>query len=53
MIPTAKNAEIPPLPAVRTLNDLLYWQYAKIIADSARMGKRQWPFVIDRFKKLR
>ena len=39
-------------PAVRTLNDLMYWQYAKIIADSAKMGKRQWPFIIDRFKKL-
>ena len=42
-----------PPAAVRTLNDLMYWQYAKIIAESARMGKRQWPFVMDRFKKLR
>jgi 5-methylcytosine-specific restriction endonuclease McrA len=41
-----------PPSAVRTVNDLMYWQYAKIIADSARMGKRQWPFVMDRFKKL-
>ena len=42
-----------PPAAVRTLNDLMYWQYAKIIAESAGIGKRQWPFVMDRFKKLR
>lgn len=41
-----------PPTAVRTMKDLLYWQYAKIIADSAGMGKRQWPFIMDRFKKL-
>ncbi len=41
-----------PPPAIRTLRDLLYWQYAKIIAESAGVGKRQWPFVMDRFKKL-
>jgi len=35
-----------PPAAVRTLNDLVYWQYAKIIVDSAMMGKRQRPFVI-------
>ncbi len=28
------------------------WQYAKIIADSAGVGKRQWAFVMERFKKL-
>jgi len=42
---------VPPA-AIRTLRDLLYWQYAKIIADSAGVGKRQWAFVMDRFKKL-
>jgi len=41
-----------PPTAVRTLKDLLYWQYAKIIAGSAGMGKKQWPFIMDRFKKL-
>ncbi len=30
----------------------MYWQYAKIIADSAGVGKKQWAFVMDRFKKL-
>ena len=30
----------------------MYWQCAKIIADSAGVGKRQWAFVMDRFKKF-
>ena len=41
-----------PPAAIRDLRDLLYWQYAKIIADSAGVGKKQWAFVMDRFKKL-
>jgi hypothetical protein len=28
-----------PPKAVRNLRDLLYWQYAKIIAESAGLGK--------------
>jgi hypothetical protein len=31
-----------PPAAVRTLNDLMYWQYAKIIADSESMGEHRW-----------
>lgn len=38
--------------AVRSLRDLLYWQYAKIISESAGFGKRQYGFVMNRFKKL-
>ncbi len=41
-----------PPPAVKTLRDLIYWQYAKIIADSAGVGKKNWRFIMDRFKKL-
>ena len=41
-----------PPAAIRDLRDLLYWQYAKIIAASAGAGKKQWAFVMDRFKKL-
>ncbi len=41
-----------PPPAIKTMRDLLLWQYAKIIADSAGMGKRNWRFVMNRFKKL-
>jgi 5-methylcytosine-specific restriction endonuclease McrA len=42
-----------PPSAVRTLQDLLYWQYAKIISGSSGAGKRQYAFVMDRFSKLR
>ncbi|MFQ5884717.1 MAG: HNH endonuclease, partial [Thermoplasmata archaeon] len=41
-----------PPSAIKSVRDLIYWQYAKIIADSAGMGKRNWRFVMDRFKKL-
>jgi hypothetical protein len=41
-----------PPPAVRCVRDLLYWQYAKIIAESAGVGKRNWGFVMSRFKRL-
>lgn len=46
------QAEPMPPAAIRDLRDLLYWQYAKIIAESAGAGKKQWAFVMDRFKKL-
>ncbi len=49
--PSVGGRALPP-PAIKTMRDLLYWQYAKIIAHSAGMGKRQWPFVMNRFKKL-
>ncbi len=42
-----------PPPAVQSLRDLMYWQYAKILSSSAGMGKRQHHFVLDRFHKLR
>ena len=41
-----------PPSAVKTIRDLIYWQYAKIISESAGAGKRQYGFVMDRFKKL-
>ena len=41
-----------PPAAIRDLRDLMYWQYAKIIADSAGVGKKQWAFVMERFRKL-
>jgi len=42
-----------PPAAVKTLRDLIYWQYAKIISESAGFGKKNYGFVMDRFKKLR
>lgn len=42
-----------PPRAIKTVGDMIYWQYAKIIADSAGFGKRHWRFVMSRFKKFR
>ncbi len=41
-----------PPPAIKSVRDLIHWQYAKIIADSAGMGKKNWRFIMNRFKKL-
>jgi len=43
--------ELPPR-AVKTIQDLIFWQYAKIISESAGYGKKQFGFVMNRFKKL-
>lgn len=40
-----------PPPAVKTIRDMVYWQYAKLIARSAGQEKK-YGFVMDRFKKL-
>ncbi|RLF70903.1 MAG: HNH endonuclease [Thermoplasmata archaeon] len=42
-----------PPAAVKTIRDLIFWQYAKIIAASAGMGKSNYRFIMDRYKKLR
>ena len=44
---------ILPPAVVKTVKDLIYWQYAKIIADSAGIGKTNYGFVMSRFKELR
>ena len=41
-----------PPRAVKTIRDLIFWQYAKIISESAGYGKRRYGFVMNRFKKL-
>jgi hypothetical protein len=41
---------LPPA-AVKTVRDLLYWQYAKLIARSAGFDKN-YGFIMERFKKL-
>jgi len=41
-----------PPRAVKTIQDLIFWQYAKIISESAGYGKREFGFVMDRFQKL-
>jgi hypothetical protein len=34
------------------VKDLIFWQYAKIIADSAGIGKKDYGFVMAKFKQL-
>jgi len=41
-----------PPSAVKTVRDLIYWQYAKIVSHSAGAGKKKYGFIMDRFKKL-
>ncbi|MFX0113634.1 MAG: HNH endonuclease, partial [Candidatus Hodarchaeota archaeon] len=40
-----------PPSAVRTVRDLIYWQYAKLIGKSAGFSKN-YRFIMSRFKKL-
>ncbi len=42
-----------PPAVVKTVRDLIYWQYAKIIADSAGMGKKDYGFIMNKFKELK
>jgi hypothetical protein len=42
--------DMPP-SAVKTIRDVIYWQYAKLIAKSAGQDKK-YGFIMDRFKKL-
>ena len=42
-----------PPSAVKSVKDLIFWQYAKIIAESACIGKRDYGFVMAKFKQLR
>jgi hypothetical protein len=41
-----------PPPAVKTIRDLIFWQYAQLISKSAGIGLSGRAFQMDRFKKL-
>ena len=41
-----------PPRAVKSIQGLIFWQYAKIISKSAGIVKKQFGFLMDRFKKL-
>lgn len=41
-----------PPAAVKSIRELIFWQYAKIIAESSGAGKTNYGFVMDRYKKL-
>jgi len=38
---------------VKTIRDLIFWEYAKLIAGSACGNRHDWPFVVQRWTKLR
>lgn len=42
-----------PPKAVKTIRDLIYWEYAKLISGSAGLGRRQYPFVMRKFMELK
>ncbi len=42
-----------PPSVVKSVKDLINWQYAKIIAESAGMGKKDYGFVMNKFKQLK
>jgi len=42
-----------PPAVVKTIRDLIFWQYAKIISASAGKGKYEYGFVMAKFKQLR
>jgi len=41
-----------PPKAVRTVKDLIFWQYLKIISDSPGFGKKNSGFIMTKFKQL-
>lgn len=41
-----------PPAAVKTVKDLIFWEYAKLISGSAIYDRKNYGFVMDRFKKL-
>lgn len=42
-----------PPKAVKTIKDLIYWQYAKLISEPAGFGKKNYRFIMSRFTKLK
>ncbi len=41
-----------PPSAVKTVRELIYWEYAKLISEKAVGSRKQYRFVMDRFKSL-
>ena len=42
-----------PPQTVKTIRDLIYWEYAKLIAGSAVSNRRNYGFIMDSYKKLK
>ena len=43
---------IMPPAAVKTIKDVIFWQYAKLISKSVEFGIKQRAFQMNRFKSL-
>jgi hypothetical protein len=41
-----------PPAAIKTIKDLIFWQYSKIISESAHFGKQNYGFIMSKFKEL-
>lgn len=41
-----------PPSAIKSVRDIIFWQYAKIIADSSNFGKTNYGFIMSKFKEL-
>lgn len=42
-----------PPSAVKTIRDLIFWEYAKLISGSAGLGRKQFPFIMRKFTELK
>jgi len=42
-----------PPKAVISIKELIFWQYSKLISQSAGFGKINYGFIMSRFKKLK
>ncbi len=42
-----------PPPVVKTVRDIIFYQYAKIISESAGYGKKNYGFIMSKWKKLK
>ena len=41
-----------PPKAVKTVKDLIFWEYAKLISGAALDNRKQFPFIMKKFKEL-
>jgi len=42
-----------PPAAVRSIRDIIFWQYAKIIAESSKVGKNNYTFIMSKYMELK
>jgi len=41
-----------PPPAVKTVRKVIFWQYAKIVSESAGFGKKNYAMIMSKYKQL-